>query len=251
MSESGISSLEHVIITLSFAVITSEVFNLTDYYEAQTDDAVSMDDWLQDPHPRRGDIKIELVSPSGTTSVLLPYRNYDFINDVGYDNWPFMSVHFWGENPVGDWTLQTTYRSSRGSVYLANVSMTTFGANGDFLHDANRKSCDTCLRGCLEICDVCCGLRNNISLACVNTCPSGTSEYNGYCIEGDIIYPPSTSDDTNSATVIVLVVVAAILVTSLTAIALVVALVIRWRRKQSRIVDINYTLLDREDVAEV
>ena len=27
-------------------------------------------------------------------------RDFDFIN------WPFMSVHFWGENPNGEWKLK-------------------------------------------------------------------------------------------------------------------------------------------------
>ena len=49
----------------------------------------------------RGDIKVELVSPSGTKSTLLPHRKYDFINAEGYYNWPFMSLHYWGENPIG------------------------------------------------------------------------------------------------------------------------------------------------------
>ena len=53
----------------------------------------------------RGDIQVELVSPNGTKSILLPYRNYDFVNVEGYDSWPFMSVHYWGENPQGTWTI--------------------------------------------------------------------------------------------------------------------------------------------------
>ena len=55
-------------------------------------------DWLGNSHPRRGDIKI---TPQGTKSILLPYHNYDFINTEGYDDWPFMSVHFWGKMGLG------------------------------------------------------------------------------------------------------------------------------------------------------
>ena len=96
-SESGITSLEHVVVTLSLSVTSSEVFNLTDYYDAVDDESIDISEWLESPHPRRGDVKIELTSPAGTKSVLLPYRNYDFVNEEGYDNWPIMSLHFWGE----------------------------------------------------------------------------------------------------------------------------------------------------------
>ena len=53
----------------------------------------------------RGAIKINLVSPQGTRSSLLLPRPKD--HTLGsFDEWPFMSVHFWGESPEGDWTLE-------------------------------------------------------------------------------------------------------------------------------------------------
>ena len=36
--------------------------------------------------PMHGDVQIELVSPHGTVSTLLPYRI--LINEEGYDSWP-------------------------------------------------------------------------------------------------------------------------------------------------------------------
>ncbi|XP_075681375.1 furin-like protease 1 isoform X3 [Dermatophagoides pteronyssinus] len=54
--------------------------------------------------PKRGDIEIEIRSPAGTRSTLLTKRPKD--NSVlGFSNWPFMTVHFWGESPNGQWTL--------------------------------------------------------------------------------------------------------------------------------------------------
>jgi len=53
---------------------------------------------------RRGDISIDLISPSGTKSKLLAPR----INDnsrAGFSVWPFMTVHMWGERPFGVWNL--------------------------------------------------------------------------------------------------------------------------------------------------
>jgi subtilisin-like proprotein convertase family protein len=72
-------------------------------------------------YSRRGDIKITLVSPSGTrcagldyavisiftincSCVLLPPRARDN-NNSGFHEWPFLSVHHWGEDVRGVWLL--------------------------------------------------------------------------------------------------------------------------------------------------
>ena len=86
-------------------------------------------DWLGDSHPKRGDIKVELVSPSGTKSIVLPYRKYDFINAEGYYNWPFMSLHYWGENPIGTWTINVYFKSSYGYVSVHVNSFELYGTN--------------------------------------------------------------------------------------------------------------------------
>lgn len=54
---------------------------------------------------KRGDIKIILISPSGTESVLLTTRARDNSKE-GFNNWPFMTVHCWGERPSGYWILK-------------------------------------------------------------------------------------------------------------------------------------------------
>ncbi|XP_062274784.1 proprotein convertase subtilisin/kexin type 6 [Scomber scombrus] len=56
-------------------------------------------------HPRRGDLEINLISPSGTKSKLLAKRLFDSSNG-GFRNWEFMTVHFWGEKAKGTWTLE-------------------------------------------------------------------------------------------------------------------------------------------------
>ncbi|VVC39282.1 Peptidase S8, pro-domain,Peptidase S8, subtilisin-related,Peptidase S8, subtilisin, Ser-active [Cinara cedri] len=53
---------------------------------------------------RRGDIKIDLTSPSGTKSTLLAPRTHDN-SHAGFRVWPFMTVHMWGERPFGIWQL--------------------------------------------------------------------------------------------------------------------------------------------------
>lgn len=56
-------------------------------------------------HRRRGDVSILLMSPSGTKNEMLSTRHYDDSKE-GLDNWGFMTVHCWGENPRGFWQLK-------------------------------------------------------------------------------------------------------------------------------------------------
>lgn len=80
-------------------------------------------------HTRRGDLEIELLSPMGTRSTLVAIRwagapeggprlrprlapvtctvsrrPFD-VSTQGYNDWVFMSTHFWDEDPHGVWTL--------------------------------------------------------------------------------------------------------------------------------------------------
>ena len=69
---------------------------------------------------RRGQVKVFLTSPSGTKSMILGDAQNSFIFTItkftlgrrvhdwsskGFQNFPFMSVHFWDENPYGEWIL--------------------------------------------------------------------------------------------------------------------------------------------------
>uniref|UniRef100_A0A8C5I1Y3 Neuroendocrine convertase 1 n=1 Tax=Gouania willdenowi TaxID=441366 RepID=A0A8C5I1Y3_GOUWI len=58
-------------------------------------------------YTRRGDLHITLTSPAGTSTVLLAERERDTSSN-GFRNWDFMSVHTWGEDPAGTWTLKIT-----------------------------------------------------------------------------------------------------------------------------------------------
>ena len=165
-------------------------------------------DWLEDSHPRRGDIKIELTSPQGTKSILLPYRNYDFINAEGYDDWPFMSVHFWGENPIGTWTLKITYKSGSGYVRMSGLSMTLYGtATIPTAVSSIPSVChSSCARGCFgegpEHCDSCQYFRITSTLECVDQCPTHTHAYKSYCYadERPTTTSPTVTDEGQSAT---------------------------------------------------
>lgn len=60
----------------------------------------------------RGNLRILLTSPMGTTSTLLFERPRDVVNS-NFDDWPFLSVHFWGEKAEGRWTLQIVNAGNR------------------------------------------------------------------------------------------------------------------------------------------
>ncbi len=78
-------------------------------------------------HASRGHLRIELVSPGNTTSVLA-----DVHADTGnnYSGWKFMSVRNWGESSVGTWTLRVSDRTSGTSGTLTDAGLSIFGVAG-------------------------------------------------------------------------------------------------------------------------
>ena len=192
-SNSSIEFLEHTVITLSVKVTGyTESFDISDYNSLDRSDSERVKAWLENEHPRRGDIKVLLTSPLGTTSVLLPFRKHDFVNAEGYSSWPLMSVHYWGENPFGRWTLTVLFNSSQGTAEVSGVKMDLFGT--DEVPEAVRRiptQCHPqCSRGCSgdgpQNCDVCRNLRMADTLECITVCPPGTAvsdDRHGYCLE--------------------------------------------------------------------
>ncbi|XP_076350280.1 proprotein convertase subtilisin/kexin type 4-like isoform X1 [Tachypleus tridentatus] len=80
---------------------------------------------------RRGDIHIYLQSPMGTKSTLLERRPLDTYRS-GFVNWPFLTVHNWGENPNGEWKLEI-HNEGRffGRATLTNWTMILYGTTED------------------------------------------------------------------------------------------------------------------------
>ncbi|CAG0879135.1 unnamed protein product [Cyprideis torosa] len=62
----------------------------------------------------RGNLNIKLTSPMGTTTTLLFERPRDILNS-NFDDWPFLSVHFWGEKAEGEWKLTIINAGSRNA----------------------------------------------------------------------------------------------------------------------------------------
>ncbi|XP_028269207.1 proprotein convertase subtilisin/kexin type 5b isoform X1 [Parambassis ranga] len=84
-------------------------------------------------HPRRGDLSINLTSPSGTKSQLLANRLFDHSME-GFKNWEFMTTHCWGEKAVGDWVLEiydspSQLRSQKVPGKLKEWSLVLYGTS--------------------------------------------------------------------------------------------------------------------------
>ncbi len=181
-SDPEIVSLEHVvvIISLNFDDISQELYNT---YAAALENGEPVT-W-----PERGQIQITLTSPSGTISTILPTRDSDKLPG-NYTSWPLMSVHFWGENPVGTWTVRIYNLNNVGSVQVT-VDISHFVFYGTSQVQAVSQiptqcssECDP-TRGCAgsgaEFCDACAELRISFTLECTSSCPEGTTERSGYC----------------------------------------------------------------------
>ncbi|XP_072578072.1 proprotein convertase subtilisin/kexin type 4 isoform X3 [Vulpes vulpes] len=78
-------------------------------------------------YSRRGDLEISLTSPMGTRSTLVAIRPLD-VSGQGYNNWIFMSTHFWDEDPRGLWTLGL---ENKGYYFNTGEGCVQAGAPGD------------------------------------------------------------------------------------------------------------------------
>ena len=81
-------------------------------------------------HTARGNLAITLTSPSGVASRLAEVHG-DTGND--YADWTFMTVHDWGENSAGTWTLKIADLSNTGNTTggtLGAAELKIFGSAG-------------------------------------------------------------------------------------------------------------------------
>nr|XP_023667855.1 proprotein convertase subtilisin/kexin type 7 [Paramormyrops kingsleyae]XP_023667856.1 proprotein convertase subtilisin/kexin type 7 [Paramormyrops kingsleyae] len=71
-------------------------------------------------HPRRGNVEITLICPSGMTSVIGAHRSMD-VDPSGYNDWTFSTVRCWGERAEGVYSLQLTdYRQGALNIGVLN-----------------------------------------------------------------------------------------------------------------------------------
>lgn len=85
-------------------------------------------------HRARGDLKITLISPSGTSSVVHPGKRPEDANGI---RWKFVTNKAWGESPSGTWTLliedekEDYYDDYYEDDYYADDFNTQNSGNGD------------------------------------------------------------------------------------------------------------------------
>lgn len=171
-AQSNILYLEHIMVYFTMAFTRSS-------YSSQ--------------HNNRGKFEVTLTSPSGTISMLLPLRPPDTNSYTNtFDNWPLMSVHFWGENPNGKWTITVHNNNPRSSLHPSRVTIPQVALYGTStvpqavsrIPSSCSSECDP-TRGCAAVgaryCDACARLRVASTLACVSSCPRGMRERSGYC----------------------------------------------------------------------
>jgi len=63
---------------------------------------------------QRGKVKLSLTSPSGTRQIMLARRHVD-VSAQGLNDWTLLTVHCWGEDPRGNWTLTVSTTSTSGN----------------------------------------------------------------------------------------------------------------------------------------
>ena len=133
-----------------------------------------------------------------------------------------MSLHYWGENPIGTWTINVYFKSSYGYVSVRVNSFELYGTNG--IPEAVSRIPNNCDNACAykcaeagpEYCDSCRVLRNATTLECLESCSVNLTEYNGYCLDS-LTYSSSddkgsSSDDKGSSSFILPVAIAAAVV---------------------------------------
>ncbi|BFY97114.1 hypothetical protein BsWGS_00153 [Bradybaena similaris] len=88
-------------------------------------------------HEKRGNIYVEVESPSGTITPIMMEREND-ASKKGFVKWPLSSVHQWGEKPQGVWIVRVADRTNqglRGSV--KNVTLVLHGTKEQPEHMKN------------------------------------------------------------------------------------------------------------------
>ena len=91
-------------------------------------------------HPDRGELEIDLISPAGTTSRLAETHTSGYRDpatgalvttprdeNANYPNWTFSTVHNWGEDSRGLWTLRVADRKKENFGLLNSATLTLYG----------------------------------------------------------------------------------------------------------------------------
>jgi len=92
---------------------------------------------LMTDFPLRGDLRITLVSPAGTRSVL---QRYNGDAAPGPTDWTYYSTHHFFESSAGTWTVYISNQGSEG--YTGTVNMVSLSIEGVRIVDVDRDGLD-------------------------------------------------------------------------------------------------------------
>lgn len=86
---------------------------------------------------RRGFLEMSSESPGGTQSKLLYSRIYDsWTGFKNFTNWKVTSLHYWGEDPVGNWSIairNTRQHRGKRNGQLFSLTLILYGTREDSL----------------------------------------------------------------------------------------------------------------------
>jgi subtilisin-like proprotein convertase family protein len=111
-------------------------------------------------HPLRGDLRITLVSPSGTRSVL---QRFNADEEPGPIDWTYYSTHHFGESSAGAWTA---YFSDEFLGATGNVQSVSLQLSGVSIMDTDKDGLD-------DIWEI-------IHFACLDETPKNDLDRDGY-----------------------------------------------------------------------
>ncbi|MDB6023904.1 MAG: hypothetical protein JWM68_127 [Verrucomicrobiales bacterium] len=80
-----------------------------------------------DTHARRGDLRITLISPNGTRSILQRYDN-GFSTDTGPPDWTYWTTHNFFESTYGTWTVQFSDEQTNSFCSIISCRLIINGA---------------------------------------------------------------------------------------------------------------------------
>ncbi|MDA1273189.1 MAG: S8 family serine peptidase [Verrucomicrobia bacterium] len=87
-------------------------------------------------HTSRGDMRITLLSPQGTRSVLQSLGDDD---SIGPRDWTYMSTHHFYENSAGNWTIEVSDLAEKGTGSIRSVRLMIDGVP---INDSDRDGLD-------------------------------------------------------------------------------------------------------------
>jgi subtilisin-like proprotein convertase family protein len=79
---------------------------------------------VQTDHPLRGDLRITLVSPAGTRSVL---QRFNADTNAGPVDWTYYSTHYFSESSAGTWSLELSDHAEGAFGNLQEASLILHG----------------------------------------------------------------------------------------------------------------------------